>query len=127
MSDYDTTAEQPDPPKDPDAIRAEIEQTRADLAETVDALAAKLDVKGQASDKADAAKARIGEKAAQVKASAPEPVQHAVDALTAKATPVAHQLNAQTAPNRGKILAGVGVGVLVLLVLRRRRKATADS
>jgi cobalamin biosynthesis Mg chelatase CobN len=36
---------------DPDAIRAEIEQTRADLAQTVDALHAKLDVKTRAKDK----------------------------------------------------------------------------
>jgi hypothetical protein len=33
---------------DPDAIREEIERTRDDLAQTVDALHAKLDVKGQA-------------------------------------------------------------------------------
>jgi hypothetical protein len=37
---------------DPDAIRADIEQTRENLAETVDALHAKLDVKTQAKAKA---------------------------------------------------------------------------
>jgi hypothetical protein len=36
---------------DPDAIRADIERTRENLAETVDALHAKLDVKGQAKAK----------------------------------------------------------------------------
>ena len=36
---------------DPDAIRADIERTRENLAETVDALHAKLDVKGQATAK----------------------------------------------------------------------------
>lgn len=36
---------------DPDAIRADIERTRENLAETVDALHAKLDVKGQAAAK----------------------------------------------------------------------------
>ena len=39
------------PASDPDAIRADIERTRADLAQTVDALHAKLDVKGQAATK----------------------------------------------------------------------------
>jgi hypothetical protein len=39
------------PATDPDAIRADIERTREDLAETVDALHAKLDVKGQAKAK----------------------------------------------------------------------------
>jgi hypothetical protein len=36
------------PVDDPDAIRAEIERTRAELAGTVDALHSKLDVKAQA-------------------------------------------------------------------------------
>jgi hypothetical protein len=38
---------------DPDAIREEIERTRDDLAETVDALHAKLDVKSQARARLD--------------------------------------------------------------------------
>jgi hypothetical protein len=48
------SSEHPQPPteppsaNDPDAIRADIERTRENLAETVDALHAKLDVKGQA-------------------------------------------------------------------------------
>jgi Protein of unknown function (DUF3618) len=36
------------PPSDPQALRAEIEQTRTDLGETVEALAAKTDVKARA-------------------------------------------------------------------------------
>jgi len=36
---------------DPEAIRAEIERTREDLAQTVDALHAKLDVKSRAKEK----------------------------------------------------------------------------
>ncbi len=42
----------------PDAIRAEIEQTREDLAGTVDALHAKLDVKSRAQQKAAELKGR---------------------------------------------------------------------
>ena len=38
-------------PNYPDAIRADIERTREDLAETVDALHAKLDVKTRAKNK----------------------------------------------------------------------------
>ena len=45
-------------PNDPDAIREEIERTRDDLAETVDALHAKLDVKGQARAKLDQVKSQ---------------------------------------------------------------------
>ena len=43
---------------DPDAIREEIERTRDDLAETVDALHAKLDVKSQARAKVDQVKSQ---------------------------------------------------------------------
>jgi hypothetical protein len=39
-------------PQTPDEIRAEIEMTREELAETVDALQAKLDVKSRAQAKA---------------------------------------------------------------------------
>lgn len=42
------TTSTPTTSKDPDAIRADIERTREELAETVDALHAKLDVKSQA-------------------------------------------------------------------------------
>jgi cobalamin biosynthesis Mg chelatase CobN len=45
------TSSTPTDAKDPDAIRADIERTRDDLAETVDALHAKLDVKAQAKAK----------------------------------------------------------------------------
>lgn len=41
------------------ALRAEIEQTRAALGETVSALAAKADVKARAHEKADEVKARM--------------------------------------------------------------------
>ena len=42
------TTTQPTMSKDPEAIREDIERTREELAETVDALHAKLDVKTQA-------------------------------------------------------------------------------
>jgi hypothetical protein len=42
------TTTQPTTSDDPDAIREDIERTREELAETVDALHAKLDVKTQA-------------------------------------------------------------------------------
>jgi len=40
------------PPTDPEALRAEIAQTRADLGDTVEALAAKTDVKARARETA---------------------------------------------------------------------------
>lgn len=54
-----TAAEGPAPePADTEAIQSEIERTRAELGETVAALADKADVKAQASAKADALKQR---------------------------------------------------------------------
>jgi ElaB/YqjD/DUF883 family membrane-anchored ribosome-binding protein len=52
----------PEPPKDagPEEIQNDIERTREELGETVEALAAKLDFKAQARNKADSAKARAG-------------------------------------------------------------------
>src|SRR3954447_569630 len=45
--------------QDPDAIRAEIEETRAQMGDTVDALGYKADVKGRAKDKVSETKDRI--------------------------------------------------------------------
>ena len=45
------TTTQPTASNDPDAIREDIERTREELAETVDALHAKLDVKTQAKER----------------------------------------------------------------------------
>lgn len=112
-------------PSDPDAIRTDIERTRAELADTVDALAAKADVKAQASHKVeaakDAAKDKVSSAAASAKAATPEPVQQALGTVAEKAGPAAHRVDEVTAPHRGKILAGVGVAVLVFVVVRRRR------
>ena len=51
--------------QDPDAIRQDIEQTRAEMTETVDAIGYKVDVPARAreaeSDKVDAARSRVGQ------------------------------------------------------------------
>jgi CHASE3 domain sensor protein len=55
------------PEKKPDvaALRAEIKQTRADLGETVQALAAKADVKARAKEQVEHAKDRVRAQAAE--------------------------------------------------------------
>ena len=62
-SDIHTNGTSPD---DPEAIRADIERTRENLAETVDLLHAKLDVKSQA-------KARIAQLRAQATTDSGKP------------------------------------------------------
>lgn len=56
-----------EPPSDPDELRREIGELRADLGDTVEALARKADVKAQASQKATEVKARVKDKAVEVK------------------------------------------------------------
>jgi uncharacterized protein YjbJ (UPF0337 family) len=106
-------------------IRTGIEQTRAELADTVDALTDKLNVKARAGDKVGEAKAKVSGAAAQAKAKAPEPVQHALETVGAKARPVAHQATEQMRPYRKEILVGVcASAATLLLILRRRRNAS---
>ena len=130
-SDYEHL--DPDP-TDADAIRNDIEQTRAELADTVEQVIGKLDVKAQAADKVDSVKSAAtdrvdsvkgaaAEKASQAKAAAPAPVQNALDSIGQKAGPPAHRATEAVAPHRGKIVAGAAGGLLILLIVRRRRRA----
>lgn len=113
---------------DPDAIRSDIEQARADLADTVDKLSDKMNVKSQASDKVAAAKTKIADSAARAKSSAPPQVQQALDKAGEKAAPIAHQIGEKTEPHRSKIIAGaVGAFVLLWIVRRARRDDGDDS
>jgi ElaB/YqjD/DUF883 family membrane-anchored ribosome-binding protein len=105
-----------------EAVRADIEAARDELAQTVDALHDKLDVKGRASDSVAAAKERIAETAQRAKAAAPQPVQQALDRAGERAAPVVTQTSQQLAPHRGKIIAGA-VGLLVVVWILRRRRA----
>jgi ElaB/YqjD/DUF883 family membrane-anchored ribosome-binding protein len=52
---------------DPDRLREEIGQTRAELGETVEALSEKADVKAQVSDKVDEQKQRAEQAASEVR------------------------------------------------------------
>lgn len=49
-------------PESPEELRAEIEQTREELAQTAQALSEKLDVKKQARSAADSVQARVQER-----------------------------------------------------------------
>ena len=85
-------------PSTPDEIRAEIDQTRADLGAAVDQLADKLNVKAQAGAKLDDLKSSATNAASRVKAADPG--------------------------QRNKIIAAGAAAVLLVLglALRRRRR-----
>jgi ElaB/YqjD/DUF883 family membrane-anchored ribosome-binding protein len=95
-----------EPTRTPEEIEAEIETTRADLGETVEALAEKADVKGQAERKLRETKRR-----AQANLSGPVETAREV---------------AVRAPQRAKenpvpLAVAAGVGALAAIVWLRRR------
>ena len=93
----------PASPDDPRQLAAEIERTRERLGETVEALAAKVDVKARAQEKANQLTARVKAKARRAGKTAKQMRQRPV--------PLAVSAGA----------AGVAV-LAMLLVMRRRRR-----
>jgi hypothetical protein len=92
-----------------DALRDEIRQTRAELGETVQALAAKADVK-----------ARVKESAAHTAAQVRESAGHAM--LVARGSLVEAGRSARRRPVPWLTAAGGAAAIVVLLIIRRRRR-----
>src|SRR5918997_7094709 len=80
--------------EDPNAIRAEIERTREEMGETVDALGYKADVKSRAKDKMTDTKDRITGKITGAKDSVTGTVSNAPGSVS-DATPDAGQVKAK--------------------------------
>ena len=95
----------------PDEIRSDIDETRGDVGDTVEALAAKTDVKGQARDRIDEIKGNVRAKADQAKAKAqsttPESAQQGSEQLVAKV-------------RENPIPVAFGAAVLVAFLIGRR-------
>ncbi len=102
-------------PRDPEQIKAEIQETREELGETVAALAEKADVKAQARKKVSETKATAQEKVAEVtgtaKAKAGEFSEKAQGATPESANAAARQ-GAQAA--RGNPVPTAAAGALFL-------------
>jgi len=83
-----STADRTEETRSPEEIRADIEQTREEVGDTVEALAAKSDVKAQAREKVEEIKGNVRAKADEVKAKAqsstPETAQQGGQQLVAK-------------------------------------------
>jgi ElaB/YqjD/DUF883 family membrane-anchored ribosome-binding protein len=103
--------------REPEQIRAEIEETREQLGETVEALAEKADVKGQAKAKADETKERIRHRAEDVRAkvSSASPDQ-------AKGAAASVQQTAKEKPLPFAVGGAFAAGLLLGLLLARRRR-----
>jgi ElaB/YqjD/DUF883 family membrane-anchored ribosome-binding protein len=104
-----TNDEQTDTPSDPDELRHQIEQTRAELGETVEALVAKADVPGRVKEKLSTTKEQLGERLSETTGKARE----LADSLPERA-------KEKPAVPAGVVLAVVGV-LLGLWLIRRRR------
>jgi ElaB/YqjD/DUF883 family membrane-anchored ribosome-binding protein len=104
----DAAAESEESTRTPEEIEAEIEATRSELGETVEALAGKADVKGQAQRKVEETKRKA-------------------QANLSGASDTAREL-AVTAPERAKenplpfAIAAGAVGLAAIVWLRRRRR-----
>jgi len=93
---------------DPAAIRADIERTRAELGDTVEALAAKTDVKARAQDAAHAAKVRVQDSVAETAHAVADEAKQVRQVIARRPVPAA-------------AVAGAAAAVTALLVLLGRR------
>jgi hypothetical protein len=96
-------------------VRAEIEETRAELGDTVEALAAKADVKGQAKQAVSDAKATVTEKAAEVRETVAGKAGEAREATPESAAEAGRQASRFTQENRQWLipLAALTLGILI--------------
>ncbi len=115
-------------PDDQEELRRQIDETRADLGDTVEALSAKADVKAQVKEKVDERKEQLHEQQEQVKEKAVE-VQEQVQA---KAVEVQEQVQEragevqeQAKKNPAPFFAAGGAAVLLLLLLLVRRRRSS--
>jgi hypothetical protein len=83
---------------DVEALRAEIRQTRADLGETVQALAAKADVKARAKEQVEHAKQRVREQAAEATGKVRDAALHAGERVRGAAGQASDRAGAAVAP-----------------------------
>jgi len=117
---------------DLDALRAEIKQTRAELGETVQALAAKADVKARAKESVEQTKAKVRAQVAEATGKATEAVKGVTHSVTSGATGALRQAREAGEPAVSDVrrnpstAVAVAVGVLavvgLILIFRGRRR-----
>jgi Protein of unknown function (DUF3618) len=127
VSEDDATTGKPDLV----ALRAEIQQTRADLGETVQALAAKADVKARAREQVTQTRQRLLEQAAfatgrlrEAAGHATANVKDAAGQTVVASEDVAHDVAVRVRNNQLPVLliaAGLAAVAGVILIVRGRR------
>lgn len=104
-------------PTDMETLRQEIAQTRAELGETVQALAAKADVKARLQETADDAKARVREGLQNAAVEAKSAAAAAPERAQALATRTGRAIRSNPVP----FVVAAGAVALVVLFVRWRR------
>jgi hypothetical protein len=120
--------------QDLDALRAEIQQTRVELGETVQALAAKADVKARAKESVEQTKARVKAQVAEATGKVTDAAKNATHTATAKVRSLqAEATDSETVADAAEgvrrnqtpivaVLIGVMAAVGVILIVRGRRR-----
>jgi type VI protein secretion system component VasF len=107
----------------PDEIRQVIEDTREDLAGTIEALGQKADVKARVTEKAQETTGKVFDQAHtvvdRVHEAVPEQVAPAIDSVTGTIQEAGRR--AADPKNRTPVIAAVAVLVAVLVFVRIRR------
>jgi hypothetical protein len=103
------------PPSDPDALREEIEETRAELGNTVEALAHKLDVKAQAKEAVSDAKTQAKEAVFDAKDKAATRLSSVQSSTVARAEQLRDSAT-NTYRSQPRVAWGVVAAVVVVVV-----------
>ena len=106
---------------DVEVLREDIRQTRAQLGETVQALAAKADVKARAKEQVEQTKQRVRQQAVEATSRLRGQATHAVHTAVASAEDATQRARKNPVPWASVAAAGVAL-VVVLLVIRGRRR-----
>jgi hypothetical protein len=108
----------------PNLIRQDIERTRGDLGDTMDALAGKADVKARTREATDRAKTQ----ARQRVTTGARRMQHRSGELTHKATEGVQRVRQRPVPvATAATAAGAAAAAGTIIFLRRRRAARAQA
>ena len=107
-------------PNEPEQIRAEIEDTRGELGETVEALAKKADVKSQARARVDERKDALRQKQQELKGKVSDIPRQAHEVKPQDAKRVASQVAHQARRRPGPTIAAALIIALLLARLVRR-------
>lgn len=109
---------------DPEALRKDIEATRQQLADTVDALSYKADVRARAQDKARELREQLAETGRRAKTEALNRVPHTPEEARGQARQLGGRVRERPAWVVGAVVVLIG---LLLLGRRRGKRATTRA